>query len=390
MAELLPLQVSTRKMATIAATAGQVVLPFTFPVQRAEDLAVYRTRATVLTQLALDVDYKVYGAGLASTGGWAELLVGATAGDTYDLEGLGVLSREQTVAQAGKYRSTLVDAELNRLMLLHQEVRRDIGVLLNAANLTAAIAQIGNSVANAAASAAAAAATYDSFDDRYLGVKAADPTTDNDGNALANGMLYYNSTGNVLRIRKAGAWADVVTYGNFTGDAGAGGAAGLVPAPTAGLAALGYLLGAGGAWINELPGRWSRPLNGTLQSVTNSTVLVNSNLKVTLTAQQRIIMRGHLFFTTGSGFGGIKVAVTGPAAPDRVRIKIGAKTGTSYTTIVNEPIAALDPLAHYDFAIDVDNGANAGDVVIQFAQNNANAVAATLEPSSYLEYRTLP
>ena len=36
-------------------------------------------------------------------------------------------------------------------------------------------------------------AAFDSFDDRYLGVKASDPTVDNDGNALVGGALYFNS-----------------------------------------------------------------------------------------------------------------------------------------------------------------------------------------------------
>jgi len=48
--------------------------------------------------------------------------------------------------------------------------------------------------AAAAASATAAAASYDSFDDRYLGAKASAPSTDNDGNALVAGALYWNTT----------------------------------------------------------------------------------------------------------------------------------------------------------------------------------------------------
>ncbi|HEY9817827.1 MAG TPA: hypothetical protein V6D20_18790, partial [Candidatus Obscuribacterales bacterium] len=50
-------------------------------------------------------------------------------------------------------------------------------------------------------SAAAAAASYDSFDDRYLGSKASDPTLDNDGNPLMEGALYWNST-----VKKLLAW----------------------------------------------------------------------------------------------------------------------------------------------------------------------------------------
>ena len=38
----------------------------------------------------------------------------------------------------------------------------------------------------------AAETALDTFDDRYLGAKSSDPATDNDGNALIDGALYYN------------------------------------------------------------------------------------------------------------------------------------------------------------------------------------------------------
>jgi hypothetical protein len=62
--------------------------------------------------------------------------------------------------------------------------------------------------AQAAAEAArdAALASYDSFDDRYLGVKASDPTVDNDGNALTAGQLYYNSADQVLKLYNGSTW----------------------------------------------------------------------------------------------------------------------------------------------------------------------------------------
>src|SRR5574337_685091 len=61
---------------------------------------------------------------------------------------------------------------------------------------------------NAASSASAAAASYDSFDDRYLGPKAADPTLDNDGATLLTGAVYWNTAGNVLRIYTGSAWVN--------------------------------------------------------------------------------------------------------------------------------------------------------------------------------------
>ena len=47
---------------------------------------------------------------------------------------------------------------------------------------------------SAASSATAAAASFDSFDDIYLGAKSSSPSVDNDGDALATGALYFDTT----------------------------------------------------------------------------------------------------------------------------------------------------------------------------------------------------
>ena len=62
----------------------------------------------------------------------------------------------------------------------------------SASNASTSASNASTSEIAAAASAAAAAASYDSFDDRYLGAKSSAPTLDNDGNALVTGALYYN------------------------------------------------------------------------------------------------------------------------------------------------------------------------------------------------------
>jgi hypothetical protein len=66
-----------------------------------------------------------------------------------------------------------------------------------------------NSASAAATSAAEAAASADAFDDVYLGSKSSDPTTDNDGDPLAAGMLYYNTVSNLMRIYSGSAWENV-------------------------------------------------------------------------------------------------------------------------------------------------------------------------------------
>ena len=68
-----------------------------------------------------------------------------------------------------------------------------------------------NSATAAASSATSAANSLDTFDDTYLGAKSSDPATDNDGDALAAGMLYTNtSTGN-LKFYNGTAWVNVST-----------------------------------------------------------------------------------------------------------------------------------------------------------------------------------
>ena len=57
-----------------------------------------------------------------------------------------------------------------------------------------------NSATASANSASAAAATFDLFDDSYLGAKASNPTLDNDGDALQDGALYFDTTNDVMKV----------------------------------------------------------------------------------------------------------------------------------------------------------------------------------------------
>jgi hypothetical protein len=54
---------------------------------------------------------------------------------------------------------------------------------------------------NAAQTAQAAAETaLDTFDDRFLGAKSSDPSVDNDGNALVDGALYFDTANDVMKV----------------------------------------------------------------------------------------------------------------------------------------------------------------------------------------------
>ena len=71
---------------------------------------------------------------------------------------------------------------------------------------------------NAGNSATAAAASYDSFDDRYLGAKSAAPSVDNDGATLIIGALYFNSTTAIMYVYGSGGWQAAGSSVNGTSD----------------------------------------------------------------------------------------------------------------------------------------------------------------------------
>jgi len=68
-----------------------------------------------------------------------------------------------------------------------------------------------SSATAAASSATAAAASFDSFDDRYLGAKSSAPSTDNDGNALAEGAMYYDTGDDIIYVWNGSTWQTITT-----------------------------------------------------------------------------------------------------------------------------------------------------------------------------------
>ena len=97
----------------------------------------------------------------------------------------------------------------------------------SATNAATSATAASSSATAAANSAAAAAAAFDNFDDTYLGSYASDPTVDNDGDALVEGALYFNTTANEMRVYDGANWiaassagtASLLEY-NYTATAG--------------------------------------------------------------------------------------------------------------------------------------------------------------------------
>jgi hypothetical protein len=80
-------------------------------------------------------------------------------------------------------------------------------------NSAASATSSATSAVDSANSAAAAASALDTFDDRYLGSKSAEPTVDNDGDALVQGALYFDTTAQGMKVYDGANWISASAAG---------------------------------------------------------------------------------------------------------------------------------------------------------------------------------
>lgn len=74
----------------------------------------------------------------------------------------------------------------------------------SATNAASSATAAASSQTAAAASATAAANSADAVDDLYLGSKSSEPSVDNDGDALQDGALFFDTTANALKVYDLG------------------------------------------------------------------------------------------------------------------------------------------------------------------------------------------
>lgn len=93
--------------------------------------------------------------------------------------------------------------------LTHKNAAETAKTAAETAQTASETAKTASETAKTAAETAktAAEASYDSFDDRYLGAKSTSggmPSTDNDGNALIDGAVFFDTTNNVWMVYNLG------------------------------------------------------------------------------------------------------------------------------------------------------------------------------------------
>lgn len=121
-------------------------------------------------------------------------------------------------ASAAASAAAAAQSEANAAASESNAATSESNAATSATNASNSASSASTSATNAASSESnaltyknATEAAYDSFDDRYLGAKASAPSVDNDGNALIDGALYWDTTLNAMRVYDLGgtAWATI-------------------------------------------------------------------------------------------------------------------------------------------------------------------------------------
>jgi hypothetical protein len=187
-----------------------------------------KNSSDVETVQTITTHYTVTGVGAAG-GGTVEMVTAPASGETLTISRAVPLTQEVDLANRGGVQPEVLETAYDKLTQalqdqeeLHSRVPR-FPVSSSLTNvelpltLTAGAALRVNSTADgfengptadqitsAQSYAEAAQAALDEFTDLYLGAKASDPALDNDGNALQDGALYFDTTNNVMKVYDLG------------------------------------------------------------------------------------------------------------------------------------------------------------------------------------------
>lgn len=179
----------------------------------ARDL-IKSTTAAQLNNIYLAKVDTVVGALLTDTTKFELIIDAAAAASSESNASDSAADAEKLAINAEDSQFTLSDGTTTGFSALHhKEKALDAQTASETAKADAETAQTAAEAAQTAAEAAqtaaesaqtAAEAALDTFDDKFLGSKSTDPTVDNDGNALTDGALYFDTTNNVMKVYDLG------------------------------------------------------------------------------------------------------------------------------------------------------------------------------------------
>ena len=203
-------------------SASPFPLPFRF-FNNSEITAYLVEDNGALTLLSQGVDYTLTGAGEPEIDGGAigtltKTVPLAIGKKMYVARTLPAVQQTDIVNQ-GEFFASLHEDVFDRLTMVDQQHAEELSRCVKTsptdeitpdqllANIKASENSAAASAASASASATSAAASFDEFDDRYLGAKSSDPATDNDGQPLIVGALYWSTPLSKMKAWDGSAWA---------------------------------------------------------------------------------------------------------------------------------------------------------------------------------------
>jgi len=201
----------------------------------------------------------------------------------------------------------------------------------------------------AAASAAAAAASADNFDDTYLGAKASDPSVDNDGDALSEGDLYFNTTTDQIKFWTGSSWTGIGVNTDETFKVSANDT-------TAGyLASKLTATGSTGITLTETSDGGNETFNITAASVPNSSL-----------ANSAITINGGAVSLGGSVSVGETKPTISSISPDTITNAQTAITITGTNFVTCPQVEALNPSTGIWYTADSVSFSSATSIVATF------------------------
>jgi len=187
-----------------------------------------KSSSNVETVQTITTNYTVTGVGAAG-GGTVEMVTAPASGETLTISRAVPLTQEVDLANRGGVQPEVLETAYDKLTQalqdqeeLHSRVPRfpvsssltnvelpltltaDAVLSVNSAGTAFTNGPTSAQIASAQSYAEAAEAALDAFTDLYLGAKASDPALDNDGNALQDGALYFDTTLNVMKVYDLG------------------------------------------------------------------------------------------------------------------------------------------------------------------------------------------
>ena len=199
-------------IANVNTTAGSITGVNTVATNIADVNTTATNIANVNTVAGIDTDVTTVATNNAN--------VSTVAGISGNVTTVAGISGNVTTVATNNANVTSVADNMTGLNTIVTNMTEILNADTNAATATTKASEAAASATSAAQSAASAATVLDNFDDRYLGAKTSDPSTDNDGQPLIVGALYFNSTDGVMKIYSASGWlaassASVATMSKF-------------------------------------------------------------------------------------------------------------------------------------------------------------------------------